>query len=368
MGVVAWSSSWRSSSRTSARIATAPCQPATARSSGLGRACAVERATTADSAQSTACPGWTRCPSENSASLTACSKTGRAASGEIAVQKRSRADSTDGTPGVGHCPVGATTARGRRPPPRAMTYGECASSSRGAAGLGPRSPCAGAGSPAWGAPFRAPVAWAPSVIPGAPAPAGCPCAPAGACGGARSSAREVVEERVGDRRHEQRQQQRQRLPADDDDGDRAALLGAGAGAERERQHAGDQRERRHEDRPQAVAVALDDRRLAAPCPAARRWFMWSIWRIEFFFTTPKSTRMPERRVEVERVAASATARAARTAPTAAARAGSSAGGPGSRNCDARIMYMKMIESRNAQRNSRERALQLARRGRETLVV
>ena len=43
---------------------------------------------------------------------------------------------------------------------------------------------------------------------------------------------EVVEERVGDRRHEQRQEQRERLAADDDDGDGAALFGAGAGAQR----------------------------------------------------------------------------------------------------------------------------------------
>jgi hypothetical protein len=27
-------------------------------------------------------------------------------------------------------------------------------------------------------------------------------------------------------------------------------------------------------------------------PSARRWFVWSTWRIAFFFTTPKSTMMP----------------------------------------------------------------------------
>lgn len=36
-----------------------------------------------------------------------------------------------------------------------------------------------------------------------------------------------------------------------------ALFGAGAGADRQRQHPTHQRERRHEDRAQPVAVALD---------------------------------------------------------------------------------------------------------------
>ena len=40
----------------------------------------------------------------------------------------------------------------------------------------------------------------------------------------------VLEERVGDRRHQQGQQQAERLPTDDDDGDGATLLGAGPGA------------------------------------------------------------------------------------------------------------------------------------------
>ena len=31
---------------------------------------------------------------------------------------------------------------------------------------------------------------------------------------------------------------------------------------------------------------------ARPCPGARSAFMWSICRMAFFFTTPKSTRMP----------------------------------------------------------------------------
>ena len=82
------------------------------------------------------------------------------------------------------------------------------------------------------------------------------------------------------------------LAADDDDGDRAALFGAGAGAEGQGEHAGDQGERGHQDRAQAVAVGLEDGRRRGPCRAARRLFMWSICRIEFFFTTPKSTRMP----------------------------------------------------------------------------
>ena len=72
----------------------------------------------------------------------------------------------------------------------------------------------------------------------------------------------VLEEGVGHRRHQQRQQQAQRLAPDDDDGDGAALLGAGAGADPERQHAGHQGQRRHQDRTEPVAVALHDRRRA----------------------------------------------------------------------------------------------------------
>ena len=105
--------------------------------------------------------------------------------------------------------------------------------------------------------------------------------------------RGVVEERVGDRRHEQRQQERQGLAADDHDGDGAALLGARgrcpgpAAACPPPARASSSGSGRRRSR-----LRLDDRLRRAPCPAARRWFMWSIWRIEFFLTTPKSTRMP----------------------------------------------------------------------------
>src|SRR5215467_6598692 len=53
----------------------------------------------------------------------------------------------------------------------------------------------------------------------------------------------VLEERVGDRRHEEREEQAERLAADDDDGDGAPLLGPGTGADPEGQHARDERER-----------------------------------------------------------------------------------------------------------------------------
>ena len=79
--------------------------------------------------------------------------------------------------------------------------------------------------------------------------------------------------------------------------------------------------------------------------------MWSIWRIAFFFTTPNSTSRPsaEYRLSVWPIAHSEKS------------ANGTASGSDSRivsgwtrlsNCEARIMYMKMTDSRNAQRNSR----------------
>ena len=50
----------------------------------------------------------------------------------------------------------------------------------------------------------------------------------------RQGYRQVVEDRVGDRRDDERQEQRERLAADHDDRDRLALLGARPAPDRER--------------------------------------------------------------------------------------------------------------------------------------
>src|SRR5262252_645248 len=87
----------------------------------------------------------------------------------------------------------------------------------------------------------------------------------GAClgGGARAKPEQpaqhvtqVVEQGVGDGRREQRQQQGQELPDDDGTGGGAVEFGADAVRRHQRKHAGDERERRHQDRPQSVAVAV----------------------------------------------------------------------------------------------------------------
>ena len=49
------------------------------------------------------------------------------------------------------------------------------------------------------------------------------------------------------------------MPADHNDRDRATLFRAGAGAQRQRRHARHQGQRRHQDRAQPIAIALNDR-------------------------------------------------------------------------------------------------------------
>src|SRR3954470_9750285 len=68
----------------------------------------------------------------------------------------------------------------------------------------------------------------------------------------------VLEERVEDGYGQQCQQQTERLAADDEHADGAVRGGAGARAEDERNHAGDERNGRHQNWAQAVAVRLDD--------------------------------------------------------------------------------------------------------------
>ncbi len=69
---------------------------------------------------------------------------------------------------------------------------------------------------------------------------------------------QVVEERIRDWRHDQRQQQRKRLSAEDDEAD--GVIGGRADTFRhdERNHSRHERERRHQNRPQAIAAGLND--------------------------------------------------------------------------------------------------------------
>src|SRR6185436_15794896 len=70
---------------------------------------------------------------------------------------------------------------------------------------------------------------------------------------------EIVEQRVRDGRHEQRQQQRQRLAAEHDEANRVVRPRPDPAGDDERNHPGDERERRHQNRTQAVAARLHDR-------------------------------------------------------------------------------------------------------------
>ena len=78
--------------------------------------------------------------------------------------------------------------------------------------------------------------------------------------------------------------------------------------------------------------------------------MWSICRIEFFFTTPNSTRMPSAEYRFSVFPASHSDSSAKGIAS-----GSDSrivtGSTRLSYCAARIMYMNAIDSRNAQMNS-----------------
>ena len=70
---------------------------------------------------------------------------------------------------------------------------------------------------------------------------------------------QVIKVAVDDRSNQQGQQQAEDLAAQDGHGHRRARAGAGAATERDRNHAGDDGDRRHENRAQAHVVGLDQR-------------------------------------------------------------------------------------------------------------
>ena len=83
---------------------------------------------------------------------------------------------------------------------------------------------------------------------------------------------------------------------------------------------------------------------------ARSWFVWSICRIPFFFTMPKSTRMPsDEKMLIDWFRTTIDRSANGTVSGSASRI--VIGWIQLSNCAARIRYMKMIESRNAMRNA-----------------
>jgi len=69
---------------------------------------------------------------------------------------------------------------------------------------------------------------------------------------------EVVQNGIDDRHGKQCQQQRKRHATDDQNGNRASLLGARADGDQQGDHAGNERQRGHENRSQSVAIALQD--------------------------------------------------------------------------------------------------------------
>ena len=74
-----------------------------------------------------------------------------------------------------------------------------------------------------------------------------------------SDLRRIVEQRVGDRRDDECQQQRERLTAEDHVADGVIGAGADPAGHDERDHAGDESERRHENWSQTIAAGLHDR-------------------------------------------------------------------------------------------------------------
>jgi len=69
--------------------------------------------------------------------------------------------------------------------------------------------------------------------------------------------REVVEQRVRNGGDQEGQQQHQRLPSDDDEPNRPVGACANAARDDEREHPCDERERRHQNRPQSIAARLE---------------------------------------------------------------------------------------------------------------
>ena len=86
------------------------------------------------------------------------------------------------------------------------------------------------------------------------------------------------------------------------------------------------------------------------CPSARSWLVWSIWRIEFFFTTPNSTRMPSiEKMSSDDLSISSEISANGTVSGSASRI--VIGCSHDSNCAARIRYMKMNDRPKAMRNA-----------------
>src|SRR5690606_5242639 len=73
---------------------------------------------------------------------------------------------------------------------------------------------------------------------------------------------DVVEYGVDDRHGQQRQEKRKTHPPHHKYGDRTSLLGSWPGRDQEWNHTGNERNGRHENRAQPVAVSLENRLVA----------------------------------------------------------------------------------------------------------
>ena len=73
------------------------------------------------------------------------------------------------------------------------------------------------------------------------------------------TARQIIEERIKDRHCQKGQQQTERLATDHQHADRSISTGARSTGQDERSHTGNQSNRRHQDRPQPIAVSLNNR-------------------------------------------------------------------------------------------------------------
>ena len=91
---------------------------------------------------------------------------------------------------------------------------------------------------------------------------------------------------------------------------------------------------------------------------AQQVIVWSICRMAFFFTTPKSTSMPKREYRLSVPPASHRDKNA-NGTDSGRDSRMIAGWPRLSNWEARIMYMKTIDRRNAQQEFAEGVLQFA---------
>src|SRR5581483_7365104 len=111
----------------------------------------------------------------------------------------------------------------------------------------------------------------------------------------------VIEVAVSDGSHEEGEEQREELSADDHLRDRGTGSGPRPDSERDRDHAGYEHDRRHEDRPEARLVRLEDRRVALHTACAEDVRVVHL-EDAVLLDDPEQEEEPEDGVDVERLA------------------------------------------------------------------